>query len=164
MVTQEQPSFRAELERWHDLIVRRRQLSQQISRHEARLAELRDRLSPSGILGAFRSQLQINGDIRPAGGHGDKVYSLVAGTEDKIEAVQLSIALLRAQLQDVEETIGAIEAELPIWSAAHRLAAEWINRDGRTWQEVSDELHLSKSRVYELLAELVDGVDRWRRW
>lgn len=159
----EQTSFRKQLESWHDLVVRECQIQQTISRQEHRLVELQDRLSPSGILGAFRNTPMVNADIRPGGGHGDKVGTMVAETDEKVASVQLSLALMRAQLQDVQDAISSITGEFATFSERHRCAAELMFRDGVQWQQACGILHVEKSRLYELLQEIVDGVDRWWR-
>ena len=164
IVTEERMSFRKQLEAWHDLVVRERQLQQTISRQEHRLAELQDRLSPSGILGAFRNTPMVNADIRPQGGHGDKVFMMIAETDEKMATLQLSMAFTRAQLQDVQDAIDIIEGELQTFSERHRRAAELMFRDRETWYVACEELRVEKSRLYELLQEIADGVDRWLMW
>lgn len=163
-MAEQQMSFREELESWHGLVVRERQIHQMISRQEARLVELRDRLSPFGILGAFRSNAVVNGDIRPGGGHGDKIGTMVAETDEKVAAAQLGLAMMQAQLQDVQDAIQCIAGELETFSDRHRVAVELMYRDGVQWQQACEVLHVEKSRLYEMIHEVVDGVDRWRMW
>ena len=163
-MTEERMSFRKQLEAWHDLVVRERQIQQTISRQERRLAELQDRLSPSGILGAFRNTPMVNADIRPQGGHGDKVFMMIAETDEKMATLQLSMALARAQLQDVQDALRSIEADLEPMAPAHRRAAEILYRECDSWSTACEELHLSKSRIYDMIGEIVEAVDHWSRW
>lgn len=155
-------SFRAQLERWHDLLVRRRQVEQALSRQEARRATIEDRLSPDGILSAFAYRMEPNGDIRPQGGHGDKVLALLTKQEEEAEAVRLSIALLTVELQDIDDALQSIEGELETASDWQRRACERMFRDRAAWQTVCEELRVSKSRLYALIAETVTAADRWR--
>lgn len=147
----EQQSFRGQLESWHGLVVRERQLALMISRQEDRLAQLRDRLSPSGILGAFQHAPLLNADIRPGGGHGDKVLTLVADTEEEAKAITVSLSLLRIEWQDIGNAIREIDDVVALLSDLQRQLLTLYYRERYPWSLVCRNLAMSRAGLYRLL-------------
>lgn len=152
-------SVRSVLEGWHTLVRRERQLETVISRQEERLAQLRDRLSPAGILGAFRNLPQVNADIRPGGGHGDKIGDLVAIVDEREQDVALSLLLLRVQLQDTREELFWIDDAVAELSDLRRQALTLYYRERLPWMSIRLEMYVSRATVYRLIDEGIDELE-----
>ena len=158
------PSIRHSLEGWHALVCRERQLAGAISRQEERLAQLRDRLSPAGILGAFRSVLEVNADIRPGGGHGDKLGDLVAIADEREQDVALSVALLRLELDRVREEMRSLEDVVALSPELHRRVLTLYYRERYSCGRIRREVYVGKTTVYRLIDEGIGELETQERW
>lgn len=152
-------SYRKTLNGWHQLIKQHRQLLVTIGRQEQRLAHLCDRLSPDGILGVFQNRPGVNSDIRPQGGHGDKVGDLVAKAEEETMSTALSLQLLRMQVQDLEDQIASIQAEVDQLSTRHQQAINLYFRERQPWLSICVTMCMSKTSIYRLLDEGIQVID-----
>ncbi|MHB1681606.1 MAG: hypothetical protein ACYCYO_02080 [Bacilli bacterium] len=157
--TQTGQSVRSVFEGWYTLVRRERQLAVAISRQEERLTQLRDRLSPAGILGAFRNLPQVNADIRPGGGHGDKIGDLVAIVDEREQDVILSLLLLRIQCQDTREELCRIDDAVAELSDSHRRALTLYYRERLPWSGIRLEMYVSRTTVYRLIDEGIEELE-----
>jgi crossover junction endodeoxyribonuclease RusA len=154
-------SYRVVLQGWSGLVKQKSRLASQIARQEERLAHLLDRLSPSGILGAFRSVPEVNADRRPSGGHGDKVASLVVEVDAQAEKLNLSLALLRVKLQDVTDELAEIEGDVrALEDDRSRKALTLYFRDEVQRDKICALLYVSRSTLYRDLADGIETMDR----
>lgn len=150
----------ARLRDWPKKEARRRQLEQRIQQTEERIKRMRDALSADGILGRIVQQYEhmALGLPRSEGSIHDKEAEHTVRTLDAIRDAELRLDAFYAEYHEVSRWLEDLEDAVSSLHVRYQVLLTAYFRDGRSCQDICDELYISKSRFYQMLDEAIRAL------
>ncbi|GGE16276.1 hypothetical protein GCM10011571_17430 [Marinithermofilum abyssi] len=141
---------RDRLRGWYDLTRKIDRLKRLIAKDKETLKYLDDQIEAS-LVPNYEMM-----DMPRVSGTSDKVGNLAVKLADKREELRLSILHNEFELNDLERQLREIETAVTELSPRHAEIVKRYYLYNENWGTICIRMHIQKSRLYEMLAEVLD--------